>query len=211
MELAFDEAQDQTGLSHCWFAQQHQLKLADLVAHCRAVGPCRSASPSHSPVLKMWKESPGVMGEYWFEFGPGLRAGWRSGSGVQVRFGLMTERARTSPDGAVNQTFNLVYTPDWNHLLIPLSWGHLGNQARDSNSLQCPSCFCYTSTLKDYKLTVMLLLTISCVPLLKSTVSLYQCPHSFVTSGEFLQKSSSRPHFCSETTPPAPKGANTML
>lgn len=62
MELAFDEAQHQTGLPHRRFSQQHQLELADLVAHCCAVGPRRSASPCHSPVLKMWRENPGVMG-----------------------------------------------------------------------------------------------------------------------------------------------------
>lgn len=49
MELAFDKAQHQAGLSHCRFAQQHQLKLADLVVGCRAVDPRGSASPCHSP------------------------------------------------------------------------------------------------------------------------------------------------------------------
>lgn len=47
MELSFDEAQHQAGLSHRRLPQQHQLKLADFVARRCGVGPRRSASPRH--------------------------------------------------------------------------------------------------------------------------------------------------------------------
>lgn len=99
MELAFDEAQHQTGLPHRRFSQQHQFELADLVAGCRAVSPRRSASPCHGPVLKMcvggWGESRSE-GE---NAGGGL-LGPRGRSGVQAQRRQMTERVRTSPDGA---------------------------------------------------------------------------------------------------------------
>lgn len=55
VELAFDEAQHQAGLSHSRFSQQHELKLTDLVACRSAVGPCRSASPRHIAVWKTEK------------------------------------------------------------------------------------------------------------------------------------------------------------
>lgn len=56
VELAFDKAQHQAGLSHCRFAQQHQLELADLAARRCAVGPLCSASPCHGTALEMWDE-----------------------------------------------------------------------------------------------------------------------------------------------------------
>lgn len=52
VELAFDEAQHQAGLSHCRFSQQHQLELADLAARRCAVGPLCCASPCHGTALE---------------------------------------------------------------------------------------------------------------------------------------------------------------
>ena len=47
VELALDEAQDQTGLAHGRLPQKHQLELADLVAGVGPVGACRSSPVGH--------------------------------------------------------------------------------------------------------------------------------------------------------------------
>lgn len=74
VELAFDEAQHQAGLSHCRFSQQYQLELADLVARRCAVGPLCSASPCHGTVLEMSDEE----GRIWCTGGlDGGCRGWR--------------------------------------------------------------------------------------------------------------------------------------
>lgn len=56
MELAFDKAQHQAGLSHRRFPQQHELELADLAACRNAVGPLCSASPCHGTGLEISDE-----------------------------------------------------------------------------------------------------------------------------------------------------------
>lgn len=191
MELAFDKAQHQTGLSHCWFAQQHQLELADLAVGCCAVGPRRSAPPCHSPVLKMWRKDPGVMGEYWFHFRLGCRAGWSSGSGVQVRCRQMTELVRTSPDGAAKPSIPLNVNWKWFAKGI-----HLRYQAQvscGSHPAPCPP-------------------SAAGPPPQRITKSLSTCIwHQWRLCRHKLVKSSSKPHLCSETAPPEPEGANLGL
>lgn len=76
VELAFDEAQHQAGLSHGRLSQQHQLKLTDLAARCSAVGPCWSASPCHIAVLKTGRKKEELGGRGCIvDFSLGLSAG----------------------------------------------------------------------------------------------------------------------------------------
>lgn len=102
VELAFDKAQHQAGLSHCRFAQQHQLELADLAARRCAVGPLCSASPCHGTALEMSDEE----GRTWCTGGleAGCR-GWRGPSeaergGRRFNSDLQTGRDEASPAGA---------------------------------------------------------------------------------------------------------------
>lgn len=54
MELAFDEAEDQTGLAHGGLSEQHEFELTDFVAGCiwpigsrSAASSCHDLNPSH--------------------------------------------------------------------------------------------------------------------------------------------------------------------
>lgn len=90
VELAFDEAQHQAGLSHCRFSQQHQLELTDLVARRCAVGPLCSAPPCHGTALELSEEKGRIRCTGGLEggcrgLGEAERGGRRSSSNVQSR------------------------------------------------------------------------------------------------------------------------------
>lgn len=148
-KLDFPTADSPSSTSLNW-----QILLLAAVPLIRVVPP----RPAIAPVLKMWRESPGVMGEYWFQFRPGSRAGRSSGSGVQVRFRQMTERVRTSPDGAAKPNIHWMSTQNdlVNDLLLDLH---------------------------PKKITFLLT---NCAASTDS-VSLHQCPHLYLTSVASVQ------------------------
>lgn len=150
VELAFDEAQHQAGLSHGRLSQQHQLELADLVARRRAVGPLCSASPCHGTVLEMSDEE----GRIWCTGGlEGGCRGWRRTSeaergGRRCSSDLQSRRGDASLVGAGKKedkknrfkccllvnflTLNIKVPPCWRHHVAaslercPL-WNHMNN------------------------------------------------------------------------------------